>query len=311
MAMAINAAASHPGRSEGAVRRRIRDGKAGPIIVMVAAIIAAWYAGAVYLNAPWQIEVFERAEQSWTASDLIAGAWAQDRPVLPSPHQVLRDLYHSTWEVSLTSKRNLLYHAWVTASSTLLGFAMGSLLGIVLAVGIVHVRTLDRSLLPWVITSQTIPILAIAPMVIVVLGAIGIKGLIPKAVISTYLCFFPVTISMVKGLRSPDLLQLDLMRTYSASPWQVFWKLRAPSSTPFLFTSLKVAAAISLVGAIVGELPTGAQAGIGARLLVGSYYGQTVQIWSALIMGSAMAAVFVTLVGVGERIVVGRMGLRR
>ena len=100
------------------------------------------------------------------------------------------------------------------------------------------------------------------------------------------------------------------MRTYSASRWQVFWKLRVPSSVPFLFASLKVAAAISLVGAIVGELPTGAQAGIGARLLVGSYYGQTVQIWSALIMGALMAALFVTLVAVVERFVVGRMGLR-
>ncbi len=115
---------------------------------------------------------------------------------------------------------------------------------------------------------------------------------------------------MVKGLRAPDVLQRDLMRTYSASRWQVFWKLRVPSSVPFLFTSLKIAAAISLVGAIVGELPTGAQAGIGARLLVGSYYGQTVQIWSALIMGSLMAGLFVTLVALVERIVVGRMGFR-
>ena len=147
-------------------------------------------------------------------------------------------------------------------------------------------------------------------MIIVVLGAIGLKGLIPKAIISTYLCFFPVVIGMVKGLRAPDVLQRDLMRTYSASRWQVFWKLRVPSSVPFLFTSLKIAAAISLVGAIVGELPTGAQAGIGARLLVGSYYGQTVQIWSALIMGSLMAGLFVTLVALVERIVVGRMGFR-
>ncbi len=290
--------------------RRIREGKTGPVLVIVAAIVIAWYAGAVYLNTPWQIEVFERAKQDWTARDLIAETWAQKRPVLPAPHQVFADLYTSTIGPPLTSKRNLLFHAWVTASSTLLGFAMGTLLGIVLAVGIVHVRTLERSLLPWIITSQTIPILAVAPMVIVVLGAIGIKGLIPKAIISTYLCFFPVVIGMVKGLRSPDVLQRDLMRTYSASRWQVFWQLRVPSSVPFLFTSLKIAAAISLVGAIVGELPTGAQAGIGARLLVGSYYGQTVQIWSALIMGSLMAGLFVTLVALAERAVVGRMGFR-
>ncbi len=287
-----------------------KAGKAGPLTVIVAFIMLAWYAGAVYLNTPWQIEVFERAGVDWTASDLVRETWAQERPVLPSPHQVFQELYISVFTYRLTSKRNLLYHAGVTASSTLLGFLFGSLLGIVLAIGIVHDRTLDHSLMPWVITSQTIPILAIAPMIIVVLGAIGLKGLIPKAIISTYLCFFPVTIGMVKGLRSPDPLQRDLMRTYSATRNQTFWKLRLPCSTPFLFTSLKIAAASSLVGAIVGELPTGAQAGIGARLLAGSYYGQTVQIWSALIMGSLMAALFVTIIAMTEKRVVGRMGLR-
>ncbi len=285
-------------------------GKAGPLAVIVAVIILTWYGGAVYLNTPWQIEIFERAGEDWTASDLVRETWAQERPVLPSPHQVFQELYKSIFTFRLTSKRNLLYHAGVTASSTQLGLLYGSLLGIVLAVGIVHDRTLEHSLLPWVITSQTSPILAIAPMIIVVLGAIGLKGLIPKAIISTYLCFFPVTIGMVKGLRSPDPLQRDLMRTYSASDNQVFWKLRVPCSTPFLFTSLKIAAASSLVGAIVGELPTGAQAGIGARLLAGSYYGQTVQIWSALIMASLMAALFVSLIAATERRVVGRMGLR-
>jgi NitT/TauT family transport system permease protein len=123
-----------------------------------------------------------------------------------------------------------------------------------------------------------------------------------------YLCFFPVTIGMVKGLRSPDPLQLDLMRTYSASLSQTFWLLRWPASIPFLFTSLKVAIAISLVGAIVGELPTGATAGLGARLLSGSYYGQTIQIWSALVVASVLAATLVALIGVAERQAYRRMG---
>src|SRR5215510_6867891 len=118
-----------------------------------------------------------------------------------------------------------------------------------------------------------------------------------------YLCFFPITIGMVKGLRSPDPLQLDLMRTYSASPAQVFWKLRSPASVPFLFASLKVAIGISLVGAIVGELPTGGQEGIGARLLSGSYYGQTIQIWSALIVASCVGVALVAVVGALERLV--------
>ena len=159
----------------------------------------------------------------------------------------------------------------------MLGFVMGTVLGITLAAAIIHVESLERSLVPWIITSQTIPILAIAPMVIVVLNAVGISGLLPKALIST--CRpSSVTVGMVKGLRSPDPMQLDLMRTYSATSFQTFWKLRWPSSIPFLFTSMKIAIAASLVGAIVGELPTGAVAGLGARLLAGSYYGQTVQV---------------------------------
>ena len=145
-------------------------------------------------------------------------------------------------------------------------------------------------------------------MIIVVLGAIGLTGLLPKAFISAYLCFFPIVIGMVKGLRSPDPIHLDLMKTYNATQSQKFWKLRCPASTPFLFASFKVSIAISLVGAIVGELPAGARAGLGARLLTGSYYGQTVQIWSALIVASVIAATLVFLMSIMEKIVQKRMG---
>ena len=297
-----------PPRSGPALLTALFSGRVGPVTVVVLAILGLWYLGAVYMNAPFQIDMFERQKVEWTAGDLVRATLAQERPVLPAPHQVLLDMKKNIFERKVTSKRSLVFHSWVTLSSTLLGFAIGTGLGILLAVGIVHLQTLDKSLMPWVISSQTIPILAIAPMIVVVLGAIGLKGLVPKAIISTYLCFFPVTIGMVKGLRSPDLLQMDLMRTYNASGWQTFWKLRWPASMPFLFASLKVAIAISLVGAIVGELPTGAQAGLGARLLVGSYYGQTVAIWSALLTAAFLAAIMVALVGVAERQVQRRMG---
>jgi NitT/TauT family transport system permease protein len=115
---------------------------------------------------------------------------------------------------------------------------------------------------------------------------------------------------MVKGLRSPDILHLDLMHTYNASKTQTFWKLRVPASVPFLFTSMKVAVAASLVGAIVGELPTGAVAGIGAKLLAGSYYSQTIDMWSALVAGSVVAVLLVAAVGVVGRFVELRMGAR-
>ncbi len=205
--------------------------------------------------------------------------------MLPAPHQVFAELGKSVFGMAITSKRSLVYHGWVTISATLLGFAIGTVFGILLAVGIIHNRAMDMSVMPWAIASQTVPILAIAPMIIVVLSSVGVTGLLPKAIISAFLSFFPVLVGMVKGLRSPDQMQLDQLATYNASKAQMFWKLRLPSSMPYLFTSLKVGIAASLVGAIVGEMPTGAIAGLGARLLSGSYYGQTVQIWAALVCG--------------------------
>jgi NitT/TauT family transport system permease protein len=285
--------------------------RALPVLSVLLALLALWYAGTIWLNAPGVIDRYERdGNQGWTWRSVVADTMATERPLLPAPHQIVAELDRTVLEVAPSSPRSLVYHGWVTLSAALLGFGFGALLGIVLAVGIVHLRTLERSLLPWIIASQTVPILAIAPMIIVVLGSMGFVGLVPKAIISAYLCFFPVTIGMVKGLTSPDPIHLDLVRTYSASTSQIFWKLRWPSSTVFLFTSLKVAVALAIVGAIVGELPTGAQAGLGARLLAGSYYGQTVQIWAALVVAAVVAALSVAAVGLVERVTFQRMGGR-
>jgi len=262
------------------------------------------------MNEQFQRELDRRGNVTSTAMEFIGKTLSQPKPVVPAPHQVAQNVFENTFLRKITSNRSLVYHSWVTLSSTLSGFAFGTLLGILIAVGIVHVKALDRSLMPWIIASQTVPILAIAPMVVVVLAAINVSGLIPKALISTYLSFFPVAVGMVKGLRSPELMHLDLMRTYNASGWQTFWKLRAPASMPFLFTSMKVAVAASLVGAIVAELPTGAAAGIGSKLLAGSYYSQTIDMWAALIAGSVLAAILVTIVGIGARIIDRRMGVK-
>ncbi|HEY5211033.1 MAG TPA: ABC transporter permease [Stellaceae bacterium] len=292
---------------------RLRHGRTLPITAILVVLLVIWYLGAVWLNSQRVIDLYEADDAmkaKWTTSDLIRDTLSMARPVLPAPHQVLAELNRSVLEVAPNSNRSLLYHAWVTLSAALVGFGLGTLLGIVLAVGIVHVATLERALMPWVIASQTIPILAIAPMIIVVLGSIGFVGLLPKAFISAYLCFFPVTIGMVKGLTSPEPIQLDLIRTYSASQGQTFRKLRWPASFSFLFPSLKIAVALSVVGAIVGELPTGAAAGLGARLLAGSYYGQTVQIWSALVLASVVAGLSVAAVGWAERLTQRHMGGR-
>ena len=288
---------------------RLLDSTPAAITAVMAFIVVIWYGAAVYLNSDVLIDKYERQKTEWNFQLLVSDSWSMGRPVLPAPHQIMQDMNKSLFERKITSKRSLGYHGGVTISSTLVGFVMGGVLGILLAIGIVHVPTLNKSVLPWIIASQTIPILAIAPMIIVVLGAIGLTGLLPKAFISAYLCFFPIVIGMVKGLRSPDPMHLDLMKTYNATQSQKFWKLRWPASTPFLFASFKVSIAISLVGAIVGELPAGARAGLGARLLTGSYYGQTVQIWSALIVASVIAATLVFLMSFMEKIVQKRMGM--
>jgi NitT/TauT family transport system permease protein len=319
-----------------------------PVTVVCAIILAVWYLSAIVMNevvaeariaaaggVPWSsfwqwleihfgsvigihgvikipIPVMEQLPKLFSKEFLTTTqvSWSLDRPVIPAPHQVVIEVWNTVFMVAPWKVKSLVYHIWVTLSSTLLGFGLGTLLGIGLAVAIVHSKLLNKSLMPWIIASQTIPILAIAPMIIVVLGSVGLTGLVPKSIISMYLCFFPVAIGMVKGLTSPDPMQLDLMRTYNASISQVLWKLRFPAAMPFLFASLKVAVAIALTGAIVGELPTGAQAGIGSRMLAGSYYGQTIQIWSALVAASAVAAALVYGVGGVERIVNRQMGAR-
>ena len=285
-----------------------------PILTVVAAIVVLWYAAAIGMNAKWAREQAARQGVELSFTELVADSWSQDRPRLPAPHQVIRELWKTTGAMVLKgktwSKRSLIFHGWITLSATLAGFVIGTAAGILLAVGIVHSRAMDMSVMPWAIASQTIPILAIAPMIIVVLNSIGIQGLIPKAIISAYLSFFPIVVGMVKGLRSPSREQLDLLRTYNASKFQTFWKLRLPASMPYLFTALKIGMAASLVGAIVGELPTGAIRGLGARMLTGSYYGQTIQIWSALFAAAILAATLVGIIGLIERIMLKRMGVR-
>jgi NitT/TauT family transport system permease protein len=273
----------------------------GPVITIVAVVLVLWYAAAIALNSAQVIERTLSSQPGWSAIDLARLTLSMDRPVLPAPHQIALDLVDSVFGWPLDSPRNLLYHAAVTSSATLLGFVMGTLLGAVLAVVIVHSRTLERSIFPWIIASQTVPVLAIAPIVIVILGSVGLTGLFPKAIISMYLCFFPVAVALVKGLRSPGMMELELLHTYAASRSDTFWKLRVPASLPFLFPSLRVGIAAGLVGAIVGELPTGAQAGLGARLLTGSYYGNTVQIWSALVMSALLGLVLTGAVAFAER----------
>jgi len=275
--------------------------KFGPVAAVLGFVLLLWYGGAVALNANGVIERVLNDKPGWTAGDLVAETLSMERPVLPAPHQVAIDLYSSIVDWPLDSPRNLLFHAAVTAQSTLVGFVLGTLLGVLLAAAIVHSRTLDRALLPWIVASQTVPVLAIAPIVLVILGSLGMSGVAPKAAIAMYLCFFPVTVAMVQGLRSPQRIDTELMYTYAATRLQAFWMLRMPAALPFLFPSLRVAIAAGLVGAMVAELPTGAQAGLGARLLTGSYYGNTIGIWSALVLSALLGLLLTAAVALAER----------
>ncbi|MDD9922542.1 MAG: ABC transporter permease [Boseongicola sp.] len=308
-----------------------------PILTVVAAILAIWYVACVPMNIKEVLTQQERAgvevfppsakerrdlgRLGLVASNfsLIGPSWSMERARLPAPHQVASELWKSTWDEEVNgrrgivrscslSNRSLIYHGGVTLGATMVGFLIGSLLGVLLAVGIVYNRAMDMSVMPWAIISQTIPIVALAPMIIVVLYSVGLSGLIAKAVISAYLSFFPVVVGMVKGLRAPDQMQLDLLKTYNASDNQQLFRLRLPSSVPYLFTSLKIGIAASLVGAIVGELPV-QRGGLGARMLGGSYYGQTEQIWAALFVAAVLAAGLVWLIGWIERRTLSRMGV--
>lgn len=298
-----------------------------PVLTVIGAIVLFWIVCVPMMNMHLVADQAQRDELVVTPdtpaarqevsglglalrnAHLIPLTYTFVRPRLPSPHQVAGEMYDTIIDKRITSKRSLVYHGWVTLAPTLLGFVIGTGLGIMLAVGIVYSRVMDASVMPWAIVSQTIPILALAPMIIVVLGSMGVQGLFPKSIIAAYLSFFPVVVGMVKGLRSPDAMQLDLLRTYNASNGQGFWKLRLPASMPYLFASLKIGISASLVGAIVGELPTGARAGFGARMLVGDQYGQPMVTWAALFGAAITAALLVAFLSFLERRTLRRMGM--
>jgi NitT/TauT family transport system permease protein len=279
-----------------------------PIATVVIAVLALWYLSAALMNAPLQRDLYSNAGRAdYSSSDLVLDSLNTERPKLPGPHQVAGELYKLVFATPPTSKRSLVYHGAITLEETLIGFLIGAALGVGLAVLIVSVRWLERSMMPWIVASQTIPIIALAPMIVVILNQFEVTGVAPKAAIAAYLSFFPITVGMVKGFRSPDPLQLDLMRTYSASRAQTFVKLRAPASAPFLFASMKIGAAAALIGAIVAEVTKSEDGGLGARLLAGSYYGQTVQIWAALFAAAALSATLVGAIGLAGRITERRM----
>jgi NitT/TauT family transport system permease protein len=218
------------------------------------------------------------------------------------------------WEIadafSNPSRRNgpplgsvLLAAALYTFREALVGFLFGAVLGLLLGILFTHFRLLERGCMPYVVASQTVPILAIAPMVIIWLKA----GWFSVAVIAAYLTFFPVTINTLRGLRSPDPRAVELMHSYAASTWAILWKLRFPAALPYLFTAFKIAATASVVGSIIGELPSGIRDGLGGAILnFNQYYiSGPERLWATILVSAAVGIVFYLLVTAVEVVVLG------
>lgn len=195
----------------------------------------------------------------------------------------------------------LIDSAIFTFREAIVGFLFGGILGFVLGVVFAHSGLLERGLMPYVVASQTVPILAIAPMVVIWLQA----GWLSVAIIAAYLTFFPVTINTLRGLRSPDPAAVELMHSYAASRWDILWKLRVPAALPYIFTALKVSATSSVVGAIIGELPSGIRGGLGGAILnFNSYYiSGPSRLWAAILASAAVGITFYVLVTVCETVV--------
>jgi NitT/TauT family transport system permease protein len=202
----------------------------------------------------------------------------------------------------------LLAASWVTFKEALVGFAAGGIIGFSLGLLFVRSSLAERGLMPWVVASQTVPLLAIAPMVVLWAGKASMPLWVAVAAIAAFLSFFPVTINTVRGLRSPSPTATELFRSYASTPGQEFMKLRVPAALPYLFTGLKVAAGASVVGTIVGELPSGLPDGLGRQLLTFAYYylSGPEKLYAAVLFSALLGIVFVSLVALAERLVIPR-----
>src|SRR5579872_4177324 len=215
-------------------------------------------------------------------------------------------------QVNQPSLINVLLHKTAfTAKEAAAGFAVGAVIGFVIAVVLAHSRLLQRGFLPYIVASQTVPILAIAPMVVVWVNPKlpgPLQGWGAVAVIASYLTFFPVLINTLRGLQSADARALELMRTYAATRWSVLWKLRVPASLPYVFAALKLAATASVVGAIIGELPSGLQSGLGGAIInFNQYYSiEPQELWATNIVAALVGILFFVVVVAAEKLVVRR-----
>jgi NitT/TauT family transport system permease protein len=233
-----------------------------------------------------------------------------DQTTMPHVHDVLRALWRPASSGGSGDKLLvLLLHASAfTAREAAVGFGLGASVGFLLGVLLAQWKLLQRGILPFVVASQTVPILAIAPIVVVYLGSQDVPAWFSVAVIAAYLTFFPVTINTIRGLQSADRRALELMRSYAASNWTILWKLRVPTALPYIFAALKVSATASVVGAIIGELPSSIQDGLGGQIINYSQYytTQPTGLWATNVIAAALGISFFLIVLIAEKLIVRR-----
>lgn len=272
----MTARAAQPRRS---MRRRVLS-----FAIFIAVVLVAWEAFKLLAGDPIFIDgekVWDPPLEIWLATDIN----------LPRPWVIwTRALAPLTSGSEESLGGYLIGQAVYTMRESLIGFGIGGVLGIGLATAFVHFRLVERAFVPYVVASQTVPIIALAPLIIFFTGH-NVSSVI---IIATYLCFFPVTIAMLRGLRSPDPGALELMRSYAASRRSILWKVRFPASLPYLFTALKITATASVVGAIVGEGPGGMQNGLGRALMFFSqqYAIAPEKLWASIFVTAGLGILF-------------------
>jgi NitT/TauT family transport system permease protein len=272
-------------------------GAGGQVVLVLAVALALW---GLWEGYRW---VWIKTGFTWP--------FPVDDTTLPHVHTIVKALFVSPQVGGPWLLTTLFHNALFTAKEAAVGFALGAIVGFTLAVLLAHSRILERGFLPYIVASQTIPILAIAPMVVVWVnprlpGPLANWGAV--AVIAAYLTFFPVAINTLRGLQSVDPQSLELMRSYAASRWTVLWKLRVPASMPYLFAALKVAATASVVGAIIGELPSAISGGLGGAIInFSQYYSFEPQnLWATNLVAALLGISFFLVIVVAERLVVHR-----
>ena len=227
---------------------------------------------------------------------------------MPHLHKIVEALFQPA-QANGPPLIDILWHASLfTAKECVVGFALGAVIGFAIAVVLSESRVLQRGFIPYIVASQTIPLLAIAPMVVVGLGSKGVQDWVSVAILAAYLTFFPVTINTLRGLRSADPRAVELMRSYAASRWRILWKLRVPASLPFLFSAFRIAAPLSIVGAIISEPAASIQGGLGGAIVnFNQYYSiEPQELWATNLIAAVLGIVFFLAVVVAEKVVVRR-----